>query len=116
MKKKEFCCTADIIKQYISSKWTMCILCRLFEGKRRYATLESELNPISHKVLTQRLKRLERDGIVLRTVIPSTPIQVEYSLTPHGKEVKELAKAIRSWVTDTTEVSFTCEYSKQYVV
>lgn len=64
---------------------------------RRFNELQRLLPAVSHKVLTATLRRLEREGLVERTVYPEIPPRVEYSLSPHGTTVLPVVEAVRAW-------------------
>lgn len=78
----------------IGGAWTPNIIWYLSENARRFSELKDDLQGISPKVLTQRLKKLEAEGIVHRQVMPTSPPTVEYSLTPLGNELKPAIEAI----------------------
>jgi DNA-binding HxlR family transcriptional regulator len=77
----------------IGGAWTPNILWHL-KTPMRFGELKDAVGPISAKVLTQRLRRLEKDGLIRRTVTPSSPPAVEYSLTEFGREIKPAIRAI----------------------
>lgn len=81
----------------VSGKWTVVIVSVLSQKSRRNSELKRIVSGISHKVLTQTLRRLERDGVVARKVFPVVPPQVEYSLTPLGKSLVDLLSDLRVW-------------------
>ncbi len=81
----------------IGNKWTMLVVKTLAEGVRRYGALHRTIGGISQKMLTQTLRGLERDGLVLRTVYPVVPPKVEYTLTPLGKTLIEPLTAVATW-------------------
>jgi DNA-binding HxlR family transcriptional regulator len=81
----------------IADKWTVLIVGRLATSKRRFGELRREITGISPKVLTQKLRDLERDGIVARRIYASVPPKVEYRLTPLGRTLIGLLDAIRVW-------------------
>lgn len=68
----------------ISNQWFILIVHALMGGKRRYAELQRAIPSISKKMLTQTLRGMERDGIILRTVYPVVPPHTEYELTELG--------------------------------
>ena len=68
----------------LSSKWSVDVLLALGDGTRRYHELLEDLSPISEKVLTQTLRAMERDGLVVRRVHAEVPPRVEYALSPLG--------------------------------
>lgn len=78
----------------IGGAWTPNIIWYLSKSPRRFTELKSDIAGISAKMLTQRLKRLEADGVVRRQVMPTSPPTVEYSLTELGLELKPAIEAI----------------------
>lgn len=81
----------------IGDKWTLLVVRALGKGPRRFSVLRRELGSISQKMLTRTLRNLERDGLVSRTVTPATPPQVEYALTPMGKDLFGPIAALADW-------------------
>lgn len=81
----------------IGSKWKLLILKELFSGTKRYNELRKSLPGISQKVLTATLKSMVEDGIVIRTAYPEFPPRVEYSLSPLGKTIRPVIKAMEQW-------------------
>lgn len=81
----------------ISGKWKYLIFCFLTTGGKRNHELLKLIPLISQKVLTEQLRQLEKDGIVLRTIHPSVPVSVEYSLTEFGKTLIPVFEVLRQW-------------------
>ena len=81
----------------IGDKWTLLVVRALGRGPRRFSALRRELGSISQKMLTRTLRNLERDGLVIRTVTPTTPPQVEYALTTMGKDLFGPIAALADW-------------------
>lgn len=82
----------------IGGKWKPLILEYLRkEGTKRYSELFKYLEDAPQKTLTAQLRELERDGVITRTVIPSVPPQVEYSLTEHGMTLNPVLDAMCDW-------------------
>lgn len=79
-----------------SKRWTGLIIHQLLHGPQRFCNIESSL-PISGRLLSERLKELEQQGIVLREVYPETPVRIEYSLTEKGKSLAPVISAIQDW-------------------
>ncbi|MBA3274729.1 MAG: helix-turn-helix transcriptional regulator [Chloroflexia bacterium] len=75
----------------------MIVVKALSEGIHRYGALHRAIGGISQKMLTQTLRSLERDGLVLRTVYPVVPPKVEYALTPLGETLIEPLAVIGAW-------------------
>ena len=78
-------------------KWSVIIIYCLAYETRRYKQLERKIEGISQKVLTQTLRKLEKNGLVKRTVYPVVPPQVEYSLTPLGETLIEPLALLAEW-------------------
>jgi DNA-binding HxlR family transcriptional regulator len=81
----------------IADKWTALIVGLLAQRTHRFGELRRGVEGTSHKVLTQTLRSLERDGLVHREPIPTIPPSVEYSLTTLGRTLAEPLAAIRAW-------------------
>jgi DNA-binding HxlR family transcriptional regulator len=81
----------------IGSSWKMPILWRLNDKVMRYGDLKKDIKPISHKVLSQKLKELEEDGFISRTAYATVPPKVEYALTERGKKSIEIIQLIRDY-------------------
>ena len=81
----------------LGKKWTGLIVHVLGTGPRRFSDILREITELSPRVLTQRLKELECTGLVDRHVIPSTPVQVEYSLKEKGQQLIPLMAGIAEW-------------------
>jgi DNA-binding HxlR family transcriptional regulator len=90
-------CPIEFTLAKINGKWKLLILKALSQGPIRYGALHSEITGVSAKVLTQQLKEMETDGLVLRTVFPEIPPRVEYSLTEMGTSIFTVFKEMRRW-------------------
>jgi len=91
-------CPTQQVLETIADKWSVIVLYVLSQTEtRRYSELQRVIGGISQKMLTQTLRKLERDGLVMRRVYPVVPSKVEYSLTPLGYTLTELLKAICTW-------------------
>jgi DNA-binding HxlR family transcriptional regulator len=83
--------------QVIGGKWKPIILYHLMRGKKRFGELRLLLPEATQKMLTQHLRELERDKIIQRRVYPEVPPKVEYSLTPLGKTLRPVMRALCDW-------------------
>lgn len=83
----------------LSKRWTGLILFQLFKGKQRFCEIQSAL-PLSGRVLSERLKELEVEGIVKRKVFPEIPVRIEYSLTEKGRATLPIITATQNWSED----------------
>ena len=82
----------------IGEKWSMLVVMLLRDGPRRFNDIKRNTAGISQQMLTRTLRGLERDGIVIRTIFPTSPPQVEYSLTALGRSMSEPVLAFGEWV------------------
>lgn len=87
----------------LSQRWTGLVIYQLLTGPKRFGTLESSMG-ISGRVLSERLKELENQGIVKREVFPETPVRIEYSLTEKGLALEPVMKEIETWSQTWLEV------------
>jgi DNA-binding HxlR family transcriptional regulator len=83
--------------ELIGRRWTGAIIFVLLRARCRFATLRTAIPDITDRMLSDRLQELEQEGIVERTVIPETPVRVEYSLTEKGRGLGEAVDAIVDW-------------------
>ncbi|CAL9301021.1 MULTISPECIES: helix-turn-helix domain-containing protein [unclassified Streptomyces] len=90
-------CGVRDVQDRLGDKWTVHVVVELAGGVRRYRELQRLVPGISQRMLTVTLRRLERDGLVTRTVHPTVPPQVEYELTPTGRDLTGLVKALVDW-------------------
>ncbi|MGN9841156.1 winged helix-turn-helix transcriptional regulator [Nonomuraea sp. H19] len=81
----------------IGDKWSVLVVVELAQGVRRFRQLQRAIPGISQRMLTLTVRRLERDGLVTRTVYPTVPPQVEYELTTIGHSLTHLVKALADW-------------------
>ena len=81
----------------IADKWTIMILTVLCPKPSRFNEIKRRLHGITHKALADALKRLERNGLVTRTVLPTAPIGVQYAITPLGHSLREPFAALCAW-------------------
>lgn len=88
--------TRPILEQ-VANKWSVLILTVLCSQPSRFNAIKRRLDPITHKSLTDALRRLERNGLVSRRVIASSPVAVEYSITPLGRTLQDPFIALVSW-------------------
>src|SRR3954468_15920998 len=90
-------CPSRVVLDRIADKWTALIIQVLAHGTQRYAELRRTIGGISQKMLTQTLRSLERDGLVVRKVHPVVPPKVEYSLTRLGRTLIDPLHALCRW-------------------
>lgn len=88
--------TRPILEQ-IANKWSVLILTVLCSQPSRFNAIKRRLDPITHKSLTEALRRLERNGLISRHVIASSPVAVEYAITPLGRTLQDPFVALVNW-------------------
>ena len=101
----ELACPISPVVDLVFSRWTTPILWVLNEfGRHRFVELERRITTISPKVLTQRLRQLERDGLVVRTYHPEVPPRVEYEITDLGRSLSPLFASLAEWSVNLDKV------------
>jgi DNA-binding HxlR family transcriptional regulator len=83
--------------ELVGRRWSGAIVFLLLKQRCRFATLRDAIPDITDRMLSERLQELEREGVVERTVIPETPVRVEYSLTKKGRELADAIEALTDW-------------------
>jgi Predicted transcriptional regulators len=83
--------------ELIGSRWTGAIIQTLLAGKTRYALIKAAIPDITDRMLSERLRSLESEGLLTRRVLPQSPVRVEYELTPKGRSLKGALHEIGVW-------------------
>ncbi|TNF07921.1 MAG: transcriptional regulator [Bacillota bacterium] len=96
MMENQLCSKFEEAFQLLGKRWTGLILNQLMNGPKRFNELESEIK-ISGKVLSERLKELEKLQIIDRKVYPEIPVRIEYGLTKKGYSLKPIMEEISKW-------------------
>lgn len=89
--------------EMISKRWTGLIIYQLLKGPQRFCEIENAI-PISGRLLSERLKDLEKEGLVSRKVFAEVPVRVEYSLTEKGKAFEPVITEIQKWAEKYIQV------------
>ena len=93
-------CAARSFFDQVANKWAVMILTVLSERPVRFNEMKRRLEGVTHKALTQALRRLERNGLISRRVLATSPVAVEYSITPLGQTLQVPFGAVYSWSID----------------
>ncbi len=93
-------CPVATTVSLIGSKWKLLIMRNLLARPWRFNELQKSLDGISQKVLTDSLRSMEADGIIVRTVYPEVPPRVEYSLSEMGESMRPIIKSMEEWGLD----------------
>ncbi len=92
-----FCPRYEKAVRVLGKRWTPLVVRALLGGPRRFTEIRDYVGSISDRLLSQRLKELEREGIVQKRVVSTTPVRIEYALTDKGKELQQVVEAIQRW-------------------
>ncbi len=92
-----FCPTYHHAIELIGRRWTGAILRAMLAGEARFSDIAAAVPGLSDRLLSGRLKELEAEGIVRRTVVASTPVRVDYALTEKGQALSEVIVAVSTW-------------------
>ncbi|MGI8551325.1 MAG: winged helix-turn-helix transcriptional regulator [Dehalococcoidia bacterium] len=86
--------------ELIGRRWTGAILRALLSGVDRFSDLTETIPGLSDRMLSERLKELESEGIVVRKVIPETPVRIEYHVTTKGRALGSVVEAVSGWAQE----------------
>lgn len=92
----EPCPIRDVLDR-IGDRWTLLVLQSLAPGTQRFTALKRSIGDISQRMLAQTLRRLEQDGLISRTVHPTTPPRVDYALTDLGRSLLQPLDVLVDW-------------------
>ena len=111
----ELACPIAPVVDVVFSRWTTPILWALNEyGRQRFVELSRRITTITPKVLTQRLRQLERDGLVVRTYHAEVPPRVEYEISDLGRSLGPLFAALSEWSPNLEQVELArAEYDRK---
>jgi DNA-binding HxlR family transcriptional regulator len=93
----ELCGRFHKASELIGRRWNGAIIFVMLKRSCRFATLRDAIPDITDRMLSERLQELEREGIVTRTVVPETPVRIEYALTKKGRALAGAIQAITEW-------------------
>ena len=97
-----FCPNYHHAVELLGARWSGAIIRGLLMGLTRFSELRGAIPGLSDRMLSERLKDLEAEGVVERRVIPETPVRIEYHLTPKGLALADAVEAISRWATEWT--------------
>lgn len=94
---KEFKCSISVTLDIFNDRWKLAIIWYLLDGERRFKDLHNEIDEITQKTLTVKLKELEKKNIINREVFAQVPSKVVYSLTEAGKRLRPILNEMFTW-------------------
>ena len=92
-----YCEKYEHAMELLGKRWTGLVLRALMSGHARFNAICNYVPGLSDRLLSERLKELEAEGIVQRAVYAETPVRVEYTLTSKGEELRGVVEAVQSW-------------------
>ncbi|MDD2447385.1 MAG: helix-turn-helix domain-containing protein [Tissierellia bacterium] len=95
--KYKLCPKFEKAFELLGKRWTGLIIQTLLSGNKRFTDIEIAIPNISARMLTERFKELEQQGIITRHVYPETPVRIEYELTGKGKDLQKVMVEIQNW-------------------
>ncbi|HVE93158.1 MAG TPA: helix-turn-helix domain-containing protein [Actinomycetota bacterium] len=100
-----FCPKYQRALEIVGRRWTGVILRFLLSGASRFNSIAQGIPGLTDRLLSERLKELEAEGLVVRSVTPETPVRIEYHLTPKGRALESVIRATAKWAEDWSEPS-----------
>ncbi|WP_204046468.1 winged helix-turn-helix transcriptional regulator [Acrocarpospora phusangensis] len=97
MPESDFCPRYQEAVEMVGRRWAGVILRELLRGTTRFRQIGDAIPGITDKLLSERLKRFESEGIVERSVIPTTPVTIEYRLTEKGRALEAAVRELSAW-------------------
>lgn len=101
--KSEVCPRYHRAIELIGKRWSGAIIILLLQGRSRFHEISASIPEMSDRMLSERLKEFEAEGIVRRSVTPETPVRVEYRLTDKGRDLRDAVTAISEWAENWLE-------------
>ncbi len=83
--------------ELLGKKWTGLIIRTLLSGQKRFSDISEAIPNMSARILTERFKELELEGIIIRKVYPETPVRIEYELTEKGSDLQAVMDEVQKW-------------------
>jgi DNA-binding HxlR family transcriptional regulator len=99
---KSICPRFEKAMSLLSQRWIGLIIYQLLSGPQRFCNIEAAIG-ISGKVLSEKLKEMENEGLIKREIYPETPVRIEYSLTEKGLAFEPILRDIEKWSQDWIE-------------
>ncbi len=98
-------CPVETTLVMIGEKWKVLILRELLTGTKRFSEIKAAVSGVSQKVLTQKLREMESDGLLTREVFPEVPPRVEYTLTDLGETLRPILDSMRDWGAENQTIN-----------
>ena len=102
IEKYHMCPKFESAFELLGKRWTGLIIRTILNGQHRFSDIEEAIPNMSSRMLTERLKELDKEGIIVRKVYPETPVRIEYELTEKGLELENVMDEIQKWAEKGT--------------
>ncbi|MFC3388092.1 winged helix-turn-helix transcriptional regulator [Salinicoccus sesuvii] len=103
MKQSTLCPRFEKAATTLSQRWTALVIYQMLEAPQRFGEIQNAIG-ISGKVLSDRLKDMEQEGLIKRDVYPETPVVIEYSLTEKGRSLEPVLRNIEKWAEEWIQI------------
>ncbi|WP_234122020.1 winged helix-turn-helix transcriptional regulator [Clostridium hydrogenum] len=103
MEKFHLCPRFEAAFELLGKRWTGLIIRSLLNGAKRFSDIQEIIPNLSARMLTERFKELEEQGIIIRKVYPEMPVRIEYELTEKGRDLEKAMDEIQKWASKWTE-------------
>jgi DNA-binding HxlR family transcriptional regulator len=97
MDKIQMCPRFEAAFELLGKRWTGLIIRSLLNGAKRFSDIQEIIPNLSARMLTERFKELEEQGVLVRKVYPEMPVRIEYELTEKGRELEKVMDEIQKW-------------------
>jgi DNA-binding HxlR family transcriptional regulator len=97
MEKYHMCPKFEAAFELLGKRWTGLIIRTLMGGQKRFSDIAEAIPNMSARMLTERFRELEKEGIVVRKVYPETPVRIEYELSEKGRELQAVMDEVQKW-------------------
>lgn len=114
MSQESICPRYHKAVELIGRRWSGAIISAMLGGDTRYHEIRESVPDISDRMLAERLRELEAEGVVVRHVFPTTPVRIEYELTAKGRALQAAIVAIEDWANEWIEPSVVTAGSEQH--
>ncbi|MFF0523155.1 winged helix-turn-helix transcriptional regulator [Actinomadura nitritigenes] len=104
-------CPARVVLDHVTRRWGILVLTALDSSDLRFYELRDRIEGVSEKMLSQTLRTLVRDGLVLRTVEPTVPPSVTYALTPLGRGITVPLRGLTGWIREHAAEIITAQHT-----
>ena len=95
--EEKLCAGFQAAVELIGRRWSAAILVAISYGAERFGEIAKMVDGLSDRLLSQRLKELEQEGLITRTIVPTTPAYSRYSLSPRGRELMKVFRLLAEW-------------------